>query len=239
MDSLTIVQQDAQGDLFTTSEAIAEGAGVQHKNTLELIERSRSDLEEFGQVAFETRAGYNNARVRVAKLNEQQATLILTYLRNTEQVRTFKKNLVKAFYEMAATLNRPLTIEEKSLQVIGELQQIVSNQRAAVEELTPKAEAYDHFMEADGTYSVGSVAKMLGLSQNKLFDQLRNVGIIIAKGAMRNTPYQNYMHHFSVKAYEFERSDGTRGTSYTTRVQPSGVDFIRKKLNIPTLEAAA
>lgn len=101
-----------------------------------------------------------------------------------------------------------------------------------LEEARPKVEAYDAFIDADGTYAVGAVAKMLGLSQNKLFDRLRNAGVLIAKGSMRNTPYQQYMHHFTVKATDFERSNGDRGTSYTTRVQPSGVDFVRRKLDI-------
>ncbi|AMA00247.1 phage antirepressor KilAC domain-containing protein [Corynebacterium glutamicum] len=99
-------------------------------------------------------------------------------------------------------------------------------------ELEPKAEAYDSFLSADGDYSIGAVAKMLGKSQNKMFDLLRSSGVFIAKGAMRNTPYQQYMHHFSVRAHEYERQDGTRGTSYTTKVQPSGIDFLRKKLGL-------
>lgn len=99
-------------------------------------------------------------------------------------------------------------------------------------ELEPKADAYTAFIDGDGTYAVGTAAKLLGLSQNKLFTELRNHGLLIAKGPMRNTPYQQYMHHFAVKAYEFERSDGTTGTSYTTRVQPTGLDFIRRKLGI-------
>lgn len=49
---------------------------------------------------------------------------------------------------------------------------------------------------------------------------------------MRNTPYHQYMHHFAVKAYDYERSDGSRATSYTTRVQPSGVQFLSRKLDL-------
>lgn len=133
--------------------------------------------------------------------------------------------------------------------VIIELAQAVKREKAArlameslVHELEPKADMYDRFLDADGTYSVGNVAKMVGLSQNKLFDLLRNSGILIAKGAMRNTPYQRYMHHFSVRPYDYERSDGTRGTSYTTRVQPSGIQFICRKLGLQLItdrEAAA
>lgn len=102
--------------------------------------------------------------------------------------------------------------------------------------LAPKAEAYEAFLDATGKYSVGAVAKMLGTSQNKLFRELRNRGVLIAKGAMRNTPYQQYMPHFEVRAHEYERSDGEAGCSYTTYVQPSGIDFIRRKLELPTID---
>lgn len=106
-------------------------------------------------------------------------------------------------------------------------------------DLEPKADAYDRFMSADGTYSVGAVAKMLGRSQNKLFADLRNAGVLIAKGAMSNTPYQQYMHHFTVRAHSFTRSDGTEGTSYTTRVQPSGLAFIARKVGATLPEGVA
>jgi DNA-damage-inducible protein D len=102
--------------------------------------------------------------------------------------------------------------------------------------LAPKAEAYDDFLDATGKYGVGAVAKMLGSSQNKLFRDLRNAGVFIAKGPMRNTPYQKYMHHFEVKAHTFERSNGEQGTSYTTYVQPSGIAFIQRKLGLLAID---
>ncbi|GAB2646083.1 phage antirepressor Ant [Gordonia jinhuaensis] len=123
-------------------------------------------------------------------------------------------------------------VAEKQLAIEVKTRQAMESY---AKDLEPRAENYDRYMSGDGTYSVGNVAKMLGRSQNKLFDLLRNEGILIAKGAMRNTPYQKYMHHFAVKANEYERSDGTRGTGYTTRVQPSGVDFIAKKLGLTVI----
>ena len=125
-------------------------------------------------------------------------------------------------------------------QTLKREQQAREAMESYAKSLEPKADAYTAFMDAGGTLSVGSVAKMLGLSQNKLFALLRNHEIFISKGHMRNTPYQKYMHHFTVSAYSYERKDGTAGASYTTRVQPSGVEFIRRKLSIatvrPTLE---
>jgi DNA-damage-inducible protein D len=241
-----IVHRDGD-QLFTTSEIIAERAEIEHRAVLQLVDRYERDLSEFGQVAFEMRAGYNNSRVRVAKLNEQQSTLLLTYLRNTPVVRQFKKDLVMGFFEMAQEIQelkqqqpkQPAELTKSDLaRMVIESEAEKEALAAELTQVTPKAEAYDSFMDADGTYSVGTVAKMLGLSQNKLFQELRNHRVLISKGAMRNTPYQQYMHHFGVKTHTFNRSDGSESTSYTTRVQASGVDFIRRKLGIEKKVAA-
>ena len=132
-----------------------------------------------------------------------------------------------------------LTNPDTALDKLIEVAQVAKAERAKrleleakVEADAPKVEAYDQFMEADGTYLVGTVARMLGTSQNKLFAELRDRGVFIAKGSMKNTPYQRFMQHFTVKATHFERSDGSEGVSYTTRVKPSGVDFIRRRLNM-------
>ena len=91
-------------DLVTTSMAIADGVKRDHDTIIKLVDRNKSDLEEFGEVGFEIRAGYNNAKVRVAVLNEQQTTLLITYMRNNEVVRAFKKRLVAEFFTMRSAL---------------------------------------------------------------------------------------------------------------------------------------
>lgn len=98
--------------------------------------------------------------------------------------------------------------------------------------LEPKAEAYDSFMDAEGVYSVGTAGKMLGVGRTTLFRELRNRGVFISKGDMRNTPYQKYMQYFEVKSSTVVRSDGSESVRYTTYVQPSGVDFVRRKLGL-------
>lgn len=108
--------------------------------------------------------------------------------------------------------------------------------KAENEQLAPKAEAFDSFIDATGKYGVGAVAKMLGTSQNKLFRDLRNAGVLISKGSMRNTPYQQYMRYFEVKAHEYERNSGEIGCSYTTYVQPAGIAFIQRKLGLPSID---
>lgn len=112
---------------------------------------------------------------------------------------------------------------------------IAAEAKAAIN--APKVEAFDIFMDADGTYSVGTVAKMLGIGQNKLFTKLRNENVFIGKGHFLNTPYQKYMKHFAVKQATIKRSTGEVQTTYTTQVQPSGVDFIARKLGLIVQES--
>ena len=94
---------------MTDTLIIAEATGVQHKNLLELVRTYIDDLQEFGRVAFETRVvnrpqGGGMAR-EVAILNEEQTTLLITYMRNSDVVRQFKKAIVKAFFEMRKTIH--------------------------------------------------------------------------------------------------------------------------------------
>ena len=90
-------------DPFTTSEVIAECTGVQHHAIQQLIRQHEKDFKEFGSLAFEMRVRKRQIGATTTKtyhLNEQQATLLMTYLRNTEVVREFKKELVRQFYDL-------------------------------------------------------------------------------------------------------------------------------------------
>lgn len=96
------------GQALTTSAIIAEGVNVQHKNILAILRNYRSDFEEFGIFAFETRKIQTNGGSQnslVALLNQQQATLLVTYCKNTEVVRKFKVALVKAFFDLNEQLH--------------------------------------------------------------------------------------------------------------------------------------
>jgi len=102
MSNLALVQLH-HNEPMTTSENIAEGVGIQHKNVLELIRKYVNDLQKLGGVAFETRPFETDGGTQwreIAFLNEQQATFLLTLMRNTEIVIAFKLALVQAFFEL-------------------------------------------------------------------------------------------------------------------------------------------
>ncbi|TVV59030.1 Rha family transcriptional regulator [Streptococcus pneumoniae] len=104
---MELVYMDGKKEPYTTSEIIAECAGVTHHTIQELLRKHKADFESYGIIAFEMRKLDGRGRpMKIYLLNEQQATLLITYLKNTEPVRRFKMNLVKAFFEMREELSK-------------------------------------------------------------------------------------------------------------------------------------
>lgn len=233
MNNTSIVQQAEQGDLFTTSEAIAEGAGVEHRAVLQMIEKYSDKIERFGQVAFQMRAGYNNSQVRTAKLSEQQASFVLTLARNTDQVVNFKAELVAEFDRMAKALAnpQPLSLEEMTLKVI-------EGQRERIAELEPKAEFADIFLSANGDYDTRDAAQILkrdhgivNIGQNRLRDWMQDHDWLDGK----RRPYQTKLDadylRLKPSSFRFTRTNGEEQLANPqVRVTPRGVAALARAL---------
>lgn len=96
--------------VLTTSTAVAAGTDRDHASVLKIIRKYVTDLEQFGRVRFEIvpfKTGGGTQKREIAYLNERQATLLFTYMRNNEKVRAFKIKLVKEFYRLAESQNKP------------------------------------------------------------------------------------------------------------------------------------
>lgn len=101
---MQLVFIEGQQEPFTLSSVIAQCGEVQHKAVRNLINKRRDDLEEFGEVHFKNAPSESGQPVRDYQLNEQQATLLITFMKNTAPVIQFKKALVKAFYDLRMEL---------------------------------------------------------------------------------------------------------------------------------------
>ena len=93
----------------------------------------------------------------------------------------------------------------------------------------PKVEAFDRLMDADGYYDMAQVGKMAGIGRTTLYSRLRDAAVIQRGGT---TPYQQYMHHFVLTAGTWQDSAGQIHPTSTTRLRPSGLPFILKKLGM-------
>lgn len=92
---------------FTTSDVIAQYGMVKRETVSRLIQKHENSLAAFGKVGFKIRASEGSATGQSEKiytLNEPQATLLITFMKNTAPVVRFKTELVREFYRMRQEL---------------------------------------------------------------------------------------------------------------------------------------
>ncbi|MGX6979134.1 Rha family transcriptional regulator [Vagococcus elongatus] len=92
---------------FTTSLIISQYAEVEHRAIRQLANKYKEKLIEMGRITFEMQPLETNGglqKIKNFKLNEIQATFIITLLKNTEPVVHFKAELAKQFYLMKQEL---------------------------------------------------------------------------------------------------------------------------------------
>ena len=94
---------------LTTTVIIADSLDKRHTDVLALTHKYETELKNFGAVPFKTEQVARGCSAEpqqreFAYLNEQQATLLISMMRNCPKVIAFKIALVKAFYEMRQAL---------------------------------------------------------------------------------------------------------------------------------------
>ncbi|GAA2237394.1 hypothetical protein GCM10010401_06940 [Rarobacter faecitabidus] len=194
--SLPRIERDSTGNLRVSSEQIAEGTENQHKNVLQLIRTYRGDLEDFGTLESETRpfvgADGRTQHREIFHLTEPQATLILTYMRNMERIRVFKKALVKAFFDMAQRLAAPQSIDLTSLEGISavlDAGKAALNRAIAAEARAEKAEKVVHAIETSKGLTIREFHKhyFSEVGERDFFARLYALGLLIdQRGARKN-----------------------------------------------------
>jgi phage regulator Rha-like protein len=199
MDNLVFLKtQDLNEEPFTTSEVIAQYGGVKHHAIQNLILNHIDDLKEFGQVAFQMRAVENNGTKfeKVYDFNEDQATLLITFMKNTPQVVQFKKNLVRQFRAMINELNKRAITRA----IVKEGRKVLTD---TLREKYPESKwIYKHYTDLDYKCVLGMTAKKFEQTYNipngKIrdyiqADQLQQVGIIEA--AEKSLTEAGYDYH--------------------------------------------
>lgn len=99
MSNLDITTKD--DTLVVDSRLIAEELGIEHRGLMQTIRKYLDRLERKTPVTFEMdvvkRPQGGTYEVSYCFLNEAQATLLMTFSRNTDRVLDCKENLVEAF----------------------------------------------------------------------------------------------------------------------------------------------
>lgn len=243
---MNIVALDQESNTpITTSLIVADNTGVQHKNVMEMIRRNLDDLNQLGEVAFKTlpldTAGGQQQRV-VAILSEPQATLLLTFMRNSPIVRSFKVRLVKAFFELkgrvlnetlppAQELSRleilQMAIESEQKLIKTKQENEALNQKISLD--APKVEFFEAVAAKGDLLYVSDVGKLLGIGRNNMFDWLRKLEwITVRRKPMQSAIDKGYLDY----KYGSYRVDGVLKVDTTTMVTPYGLYVLREMLQL-------
>ena len=105
-DLVFIGSQSIKAEPYTTSDVVSEYVGIRHDKIKSAIVKQKSALETFGKLTpyGDTLGGRGNKGGY--QLNEPQATLLITFLKNTPEVVAFKTELVRQFYAMRRELTK-------------------------------------------------------------------------------------------------------------------------------------
>ncbi|GFE72247.1 Rha family transcriptional regulator [Chroococcus sp. FPU101] len=149
MNNLTIQERDRI--LVVDSRLVAFELGIKHSDWFSnILLKYQEEIEkDFGVFRFENGKplkGTSGGRPeRFAYLSEEQATVLMTYSKNTEQVRRCKRNLVKAFAEAKTIINQVIPSQAQEIDRLKLELQLAQTQERLL--LTTQAIATIHGRE--------------------------------------------------------------------------------------------
>lgn len=184
------------GEPMTTSLAIAEGVEMEHKSVLQLLRKYLGELQTLGEVAFQTglvggACGNSAFEMRNSKgrptefawLNEQQATFLLTLMRNSEIVVRFKLALVRAFFELRdrarlpAATTMPASVAHRADHVVSAARCFNGMMRAAQSLKLGQARAALAANQAALRHTGVDVLEELGVEPDDLPEEVPRRGV--------------------------------------------------------------
>lgn len=222
MSNIVLIQN---GEAVASSLVIAEGVGNPHASVIRLIRDNIDDLREFGPIGFEIQYSTSGAGrpTEYALLNEGQSTLLMTYMRNNDVVREFKKRLVKAFMELKSGSRQqgPELTRLEILQLAIASEERVLQLEAKAQEDAPKVAFHDRVAAAEDCITIKQAAQIIGTGQNRLMNRLREMRWL----NRRNEPYQEIIERglLQVKVRTFEHPEHGLQKAITPMVTGRGL----------------
>jgi phage regulator Rha-like protein len=155
---------------------IAQGFDREHKMVTRLIEKYRTDFEDFG--TLKVRKVITKGRPAIEFwLNEEQALLLGTYMRNNDIVREFKKKLIREFKALRDQVNNHRKhTQHPAYQITRDAGKIVRRQTTDVMKRFVEYATKQGSNNSDRYYS--NITRMLNgllFIVNGKFKNLRNV----------------------------------------------------------------
>ncbi|MEJ9504860.1 phage antirepressor KilAC domain-containing protein, partial [Escherichia coli] len=174
----------------------------------------------------------------VEKMNKTSMLVItMTYKQAlrvaARESKAVRRSLIDKLEELqqanSPTPSIPQTLPE-ALRLAAELAEQKMHLEQQLVAAAPKVDFADRVSVANGIL-IGNFAKVVGLKQNALFSWLRQNGILMAFGARKNVPRQQYINagYFTVKEVVLDDEDGYQ-IRLTPQLTGKGQQWLTRKL---------
>lgn len=147
-----------------------------------------------------------------------------------KEIRNYFLDLEDAWNSPEQVMARALKMADKTIDKLKKENSMLLEDN---ERMKPKEEFFDAVAGSKDAIEIGKVAKVLnykGIGRNKLFEILRDRGILMKD----NIPYQKYIDNGCFRTIEqkFHTPNGEIRINIKTLVYQKGVDYIRKILEV-------
>ncbi|EIG6489051.1 phage antirepressor KilAC domain-containing protein [Escherichia coli] len=174
----------------------------------------------------------------VEKMNKTSMLVITMTFKQALRVaaresKAVRRSLIDKLEELqqanSPTPSIPQTLPE-ALRLAAELAEQKMQLEQQLVAAAPKVDFADRVSAANGIL-IGNFAKVVGLKQNALFSWLRQNGILMAFGARKNVPRQQYINagYFTVKEVVLDDEDGYQ-IRLTPQLTGKGQQWLTRKL---------
>lgn len=150
---------------------------------------------------------------------------------NPDAVKKLINYQLKAKDVLAEAFIKPKEVNLDKFQIpttLSEALMLSANLAKENEEMKPKAEQFDLYLDDDGTLSLNQAAKALKTKRNKMMEFLRHKEVF----NQDNSPSQYYSNrgYFEVKSFTYVVKSGKKYQVAVTRVTAKGQDFLYRYL---------
>lgn len=235
-----VIMKDQQA--VTTSVAVAETFGKQHKNVIRDIKNLEKDVLNFELmfVQGKTEDSYGRSR-KMYYINRDGFTLLAMGFTGKKAL-GFKLDYINAFNTLEVQAKQltqdsymiqdPVERANKWIKEEKERQSLATENKA----LKPLAEIGTKLLQSEDLISMNGLAKLLSsngltIGRNRLFTYLRNSGYLINRGEDRNLPTQKAIDLglFKVVEKPYTRN-GEIKLGKTTKVTAKGQQYFLTRL---------
>lgn len=232
----TLVQiNNKNGMMVVSSRQVAQDFDKRHDHVLRDIANimESNTTQNWGLLFIESQYQASNGKMNKEYLLTRDGFSLLAMGFNGKEALNWKLKYIEMFNAMEEAIKTGIRTADYKANLLlqmysGGPDSVIAAKKLveietrpllnAIETQKPKVEAYNHFMNSDGTYTTTNACKMLGLNRDKVFEFLRSRKLVLDKKT-------------EASARGIERGlfkQVMKGAYSTMMITPKGIEYLQK-----------